>query len=184
MQQNYLSKIKKNLGSLILFFIVICFIFIETNKAHAEVNTGYGSFQVTMNIPTSCNVIVENTKLLDGTSNVLLLAANVKVECNTTSAMVKLINKNLEEFKNNSIALNFTKNNKEKIEFEKNSLVSLVPTNLIRSDAADEYSNYKNILAAKIENDNRFVATNAVATNSLKNYSNIKDKNIYFEVTY
>ena len=53
-----------------------------------------------MNIPSSCNINIDNTKLLDGASNVLLLEANVKVECNTTSAIVKLINKNLEEFKN------------------------------------------------------------------------------------
>jgi hypothetical protein len=183
-QQTYLDKIKKNSVCLILSFIIIFFIFIENTKARAEINTDFRTFQVTMNIPSSCNINIDNTKLLDGASNVLLLAANVKVECNTTSAIVKLINKNLEEFKNNSIALNFTKNNREKIEFEKNSLVSLVPATLIRSDVDDEYSNYKNILAANIERGNTLVAANTVATNSLKNYANIKDKNIYFEVTY
>ena len=179
------QTIKRFSKKLSFVLIGLIFFFHFITNTYSQTKTAYTTFLVTVTIPSKCDTNISDPVFVDDNFLSLKIVSDVSVVCNNDSKpIIKIISKNIKELYDNNFALEFKKNNGDKIGFISDSLVKLAANPGSRLDYEDESFTFKNNFSTKIKKVDFELPKNLIYKADTSKNLKFQNSTIVFEISY
>ena len=177
------TKVKKT--SIVLISSLFLYSFF-INNSFAQTKVAFGTFLVTATITSKCETNASEPEFLDDNFQSIQIVSDVTVVCNNdTKPVIKIISRNIKELFDNNYALQFKKNNGDRIGFASDTLLARLkanPSSMV--DFEEESFTLKNTFTGKIKKANFDLPKFPNAKIENANYPNLQRNPIIFEISY